>query len=439
MIQAQCDLPGSLGRVALEFRNLGSSHDDGRLRGSFPFAAVSRPLEDLEDVFELRIQFLILAPIRSHTTGGGVFDGDGALAVLSQEFPEVPGGNVSENVTVGFRQGKGAWSVFFVILPLDVDDRSAPLEEKHVAMSVGILLFALISVERSKMPGIVKQVGQLLRLPPLIGGVALPDFGMVGGPEEVESTGFDGVAKVLDDAAIVGRPAVREIGMTVNISPDELVGLSVDFPGVVIITISLRGIVVGLQLARGFLKQVERHRADRFALCLGIESGQEDPRIAGLLVASSITRIGDRDRLIAWIEGDRAATIETEGAVAENFGFCPVSSVRIKPGIGNLPESRALHQAIAKENPGMSFSIDDDFRDIDGTGADALRVGDEVGEECGDVGDLFDLVGLEIDTDDLELAIMMKTAALLPPLRSEVLSPAGDAVFVSHPKRFAVG
>ena len=98
--------------------------------------------------------------------------------------------------------------MLLIVLAFDVDNRTSPLEEENIPMAVGINLLALVGVERDKAARIVKEIGQLLCLPPFVSGLAFPHFGVIRCPEKIEAARFDRIAKVFDDATIVRRPAV---------------------------------------------------------------------------------------------------------------------------------------------------------------------------------------------------------------------------------------
>jgi hypothetical protein len=66
---------------------------------------------------------------------------------------------------------------------------------------------------------------------------------MVRCAQKVNFTEVISISKMIDDASVVTRPAIGNIGVTVNIPPVKTVGFSIHLPLVAIVGRTFRGFV----------------------------------------------------------------------------------------------------------------------------------------------------------------------------------------------------
>ena len=71
---------------------------------------------------------------------------------------------------------------------------------------------------------------QTLIVPPLVRIVDFDNVSVIRGPQEVEFGHVVGITELLDDAPLLPGAAVRDVGVAVEVSPDERIGFTVMRP-----------------------------------------------------------------------------------------------------------------------------------------------------------------------------------------------------------------
>jgi hypothetical protein len=82
-----------------------------------------------------------------------------------------------------------------------------------------------------------------LIMPPLIGMINFAYVGMVRSSEKINLSQVICISEMIDDTSVESRSAVRNIGVTVNISPIKPVGLAIHSPLMTIIGRAFRSLV----------------------------------------------------------------------------------------------------------------------------------------------------------------------------------------------------
>ncbi|OPZ11768.1 MAG: hypothetical protein BWZ10_02158 [candidate division BRC1 bacterium ADurb.BinA364] len=281
----------------------------------------------------------------------------------------------------------------------------------------------------------MEHVGQFLRLPPFVFGVAADALvGVIGGGDIIQAGRVVRVAVMLDNAAVVASAAVGEVGVAVEIAPIQGVAVFAQGPFMRLRTRTLGGGVDGRRGGLGHgLRGFQHFRRGRFPVQAAGQprdvNGAVERVVAGAPVAGpggvyrAAGRHGGQPAVLAMrarFQPHRQRPLPVLHVVFRQRDFPVVGSVAIK-------------------NPYISALVHFDLGQADGVRSRLAKHGPQIGDQRRDVGDERPLAGGQVDGIEADSAVVLQPAAGGAPFRSEVLAPVFDAAFVGDPERFSVG